>query len=536
MRAWTTADGLVGDGVKDILEDELGESLGQHRARALAARGRRVPAGSRAASPTSRWPTACRARSSVRRRVQEPFGRDVLRRAEGLQPLLRLAHPAQPAAARRPADRAASLQQAGRRRCSRLAAHQGHARAARADALLQAVGRDVRVRRAQLRPAQEEPVQVPARADRERVERGDAAEHRQLHARARQLRLQGEGRQQRRGLEREGDRAADQGDAARGIGTGGPTTFYADHRSRRVSSSGIAGASRQMAERHRELEREVAERTSELAASAESLRAQGQALSKENEERRRAEEEARRAAEEIAALEPRARGEPEGARARGGRAQEGGGGGGARAGPAPRAHGQHARPHLLQGQGVALHPHQPGAGGGARRRRAPRRLIGRSDLDFFPPEFAHVTLEDERRLFRTGEPVLGQARARRAERALVPDHQGAAARRDGDDHRARRRLEGPDGDQAGRGEARARPRGVPGDRERRLAGRPDAARAGRPGGPGPDRVRLQRHARLLLRDPGRRARHDPRRSPRARPRSWPPRRRSPRAPSTAPTR
>ena len=38
---------------------------------------------------------------------------------------------------------------------------------------------------------------------------------------------------------------------------------------------------------------------------------------------------------------------------------------------------------------------------------SPEAALGRSDLDFFPPEFARGVIEDERRLMRTGEALIG---------------------------------------------------------------------------------------------------------------------------------
>ncbi len=164
---------------------------------------------------------------------------------------------------------------------------------------------------------------------------------------------------------------------------------------------------RQMAERHRELETTVAERTSELAASAESLRAQGRALAKENEERRRAEEEARRAADEIArsnrALEEHRVGlEREVAERK--RAEE-------------EAGRERDLLHALMDNTPDLIYFKDAQSRFTRVNRAqaaalgvadPEAALGRSDLDFFPAEFARAALEDERRLLSTGEAVLGQ--------------------------------------------------------------------------------------------------------------------------------
>ncbi len=164
---------------------------------------------------------------------------------------------------------------------------------------------------------------------------------------------------------------------------------------------------REMAEQRRMLEREVAERTSELAASAESLRAQGEALARENEDRRRAEEEARRAAEEIArsnrALEENRQGlEREVAERK--RAEEAAGR-------------ERDLLHVLMDSTPDLIYFKDRESRFTRINRAqaavlgvssPEAADGRSDRDFFPPEFAERVLDDERRLFRTGEPVLGK--------------------------------------------------------------------------------------------------------------------------------
>jgi PAS domain S-box-containing protein len=163
---------------------------------------------------------------------------------------------------------------------------------------------------------------------------------------------------------------------------------------------------REMARQHRKLETIVAERTSELAASAESLRAQGQALAKENEERRRAEEEARQAAEEIArsnrALEENRMGlEREVAERK--KAEE----------EAGRERDllhvlMDSTPDLIyfkdkESRFTRINRAQAAALGVA----SPEAALGRSDLDFLPPEFAHRSLEDERRLMRTGEALIG---------------------------------------------------------------------------------------------------------------------------------
>jgi PAS domain S-box-containing protein len=163
---------------------------------------------------------------------------------------------------------------------------------------------------------------------------------------------------------------------------------------------------RSMAETHRELERQVAERTSELATTAETLRAERGALARENEERRRAEEEARRAAEEIAAAnraleENRAGLEREVAERK--RAEE-------------EAGRERDLLHTLMdntpdliyfkdqdSRFTRVNRAQAAALGVAR----PEDAIGRSDLDFFPAEFAHGTLEDERRLMRSGQALTG---------------------------------------------------------------------------------------------------------------------------------
>ncbi len=163
---------------------------------------------------------------------------------------------------------------------------------------------------------------------------------------------------------------------------------------------------RQMAERHRELETIVAERTSELAASAGSLRQQSQALAKENEDRRRAEEEARWAAEQFAAAnrsleENRAGLEREVAERQ--RAEEEAG----RERDLLHALMDHT-PDLIyfkdQQSRFTRINHAMAAALGIPR---PETAYGRSDLDFFPPEFAHTTIEDERRLMRTGQALIG---------------------------------------------------------------------------------------------------------------------------------
>jgi PAS domain S-box-containing protein len=171
---------------------------------------------------------------------------------------------------------------------------------------------------------------------------------------------------------------------------------------------------RNLAVRHRELEETVAARTAELAASAESLRAQSEQLTRENDERRRAEAEALRAAEEIEAAKQsmeeanrsleqnRAGLEREVAERK--RAEE----------EAGRERDLlHAlmdnSPDLIyfkdpQSRFTRVNPALAAMLG----LRAPAEAVGRTDLDFFPPEFARVTLEDERRLFRSGEPILGK--------------------------------------------------------------------------------------------------------------------------------
>jgi PAS domain S-box-containing protein len=163
---------------------------------------------------------------------------------------------------------------------------------------------------------------------------------------------------------------------------------------------------RRMAERHRELETIVAERTSELAASAESLRQQSQALGKENEDRRHAEEEARWAAERFAtanrALEENRAGlEREVVERK--RAEEEAG----RERDLLHALMDHT-PDLIyfkdeESRFTRINRAMAGALGVAR----PEAALGRSDLDFFPPEFAHATIEDERRLLRTGQALIG---------------------------------------------------------------------------------------------------------------------------------
>ncbi len=66
------------------------EPLGQHRSRALAARGRGVAGGAASLHQLRGGRRPAGRRVQVRRRVQERGGRAVLRRAEGLQSLLRL--------------------------------------------------------------------------------------------------------------------------------------------------------------------------------------------------------------------------------------------------------------------------------------------------------------------------------------------------------------------------------------------------------------------------------------------------------------
>jgi PAS domain S-box-containing protein len=163
---------------------------------------------------------------------------------------------------------------------------------------------------------------------------------------------------------------------------------------------------RQMAARHRELETIVAERTSELAASADSLRAQSQALARENEERKRAEEEARRAAEEIArsnrALEENRKGlEREVVERK--RAEE-------------EAGRERDLLHALMDNTPDLIYFKDAQSRYTRVNRAqakalgvagPDAALGRSDLDFHPPEFARATLEDERELMRSGVALIG---------------------------------------------------------------------------------------------------------------------------------
>jgi len=161
-----------------------------------------------------------------------------------------------------------------------------------------------------------------------------------------------------------------------------------------------------LAERHRELETIVAERTSELAASAESLRQQSQAVSKENEERRRAEEEARKAAEETARsnreLEENRRGlEREVTERR--RAEE-------------EAGRERDLLHALMDNTPDLIYFKDEGSRFTRVNKAMAALLGvaspadacgRSDVDFFPPEFARATRESERQLLRSGEALIG---------------------------------------------------------------------------------------------------------------------------------
>ena len=157
----------------------------------------------------------------------------------------------------------------------------------------------------------------------------------------------------------------------------------------------------------------MAERTSELAASAESLRAQSQALAKENEERQRAEDEARRAAEEARrAAEQIARSNRALEENRAGLERE--------VVERKRAEEEAGRerdllhalmdntPDLIyfkdaQSRFTRVNRAQAAALGVA----SPEAAYGRSDPDFFPAEFAHATIEDERRLMRTGEALIG---------------------------------------------------------------------------------------------------------------------------------
>lgn len=172
------------------------------------------------------------------------------------------------------------------------------------------------------------------------------------------------------------------------------------------STSWYRRSVRRMAERQRELETLVAERTSELAASAESLRGRSQELSQENEERRRAEEEARLAAEETARsnreLEENRQGlEREVAERK--RAEE-------------EAGRERDLLHALMDNTPDLIYFKDKESRFARVNRAmaavlgvdlPEAAVGRSDADFFPPDFARATLENERQLIRSGEALIG---------------------------------------------------------------------------------------------------------------------------------
>lgn len=164
---------------------------------------------------------------------------------------------------------------------------------------------------------------------------------------------------------------------------------------------------REMASQHRELERVVDERTAQLASSALTLQAKSDALAQENEERRRAEEDARRAAEEIALsnrkLEQQ-RIELERQMAERQKAEQ-------------EAGRERDLLHALmdntpdsiyfkdrQSRFTRINRARAQALGVA----TPEEAVGRSDADFFPAELARSAFDDEQQMMRSGKPVIGR--------------------------------------------------------------------------------------------------------------------------------
>ena len=159
FRRFTTDDGLPHDSVTGILEDGDGHLWLEHEARPVEAGGRREPAREAALPQLRRRRRPPGARVPTGRRAPHARGRDLLRRPARRQLLLPAGGRQEPRQTTRGADRPEDLQSVGGHRGQGLPARALDHRDDGPDVVLRGRGGDLRARRAELRPAPEEPLQ-----------------------------------------------------------------------------------------------------------------------------------------------------------------------------------------------------------------------------------------------------------------------------------------------------------------------------------------------------------------------------------------